>query len=58
MQVKEWDKFVNTLSSLDRAQGKEQLAESLNYISNYIQNHKAELQAALAGGRAHGERGR
>ncbi len=50
MQVKEWDKFVNTLSSLDRAQGKEQLAESLNYINSYIQNHKAELQTALTGG--------
>ncbi len=52
MQVKEWDKFVNTLSSLDRAQGKEQLAESLQYIDNYVRNHKAELQAALVGGGA------
>lgn len=50
MQVKEWDKFVNTLASLDRAQGKEQLSESLNYIYKYIQTHKAELQTALAGG--------
>jgi hypothetical protein len=50
MQVKEWDKFVNTLSSLDRAQGKEQLSESLNYIYKYIQTHKGELQTALAGG--------
>ena len=52
MQVREWDKFVNTLASLDRAQGKEQLAESLNYIDNYIRTHKAELQAALAAGGA------
>lgn len=50
MQVKEWDKFVNTLSSLDRKQGKEQLTESLNYIYNYIKNHKAELQAAMGAG--------
>lgn len=50
MQVKEWDKFVNTLSSLDRAQGKEQLSESLNYVDNYIKNHKRELQTALSAG--------
>jgi len=50
MQVKEWDKFVNTLSSLNRNQGKEQLSQSLNYINDYITKHKAELETAMKAG--------
>jgi hypothetical protein len=48
MQLKEWDKFVNKLSSLDRALGPKELADNLNYIDNWMKNHRAELELKLA----------
>ncbi len=35
-------------SSLDRALGPKELADNLNYIDNWMKNHRAELELKLA----------
>lgn len=49
MQLKEWDKFVNQLASLDRTQGEESAASNLKDIQNFIKNKRPVLEAALGG---------
>lgn len=48
MQLKEWDKFVNKLSSLDRGLGPQELADNLNFIDKWMKDHRAELEVKLA----------
>lgn len=50
MQVKEWDKFLQQLSSLDRSMSENEAKENLKYITDFISNKKEILSTALGGG--------
>ena len=49
MQLKEWDKFVNQLASLDRAQSEESAAANMKDIKTFIRTKRPILEAALGG---------
>ena len=47
MQVQEWDKFVNQLVSLSRAQSPESAAAAFKYVNDYIAKNRNVIEAAL-----------
>jgi len=47
MQVQEWDKFTQQLTSLKRGLSEKQAAESLKYVADFIKNKRAILNKAL-----------
>lgn len=47
MQVQEWDKFTQQLTSLKRGLSEEQAAKSMEYVLNFIKNKRAILNKAL-----------
>ena len=48
MQIKEWDKFVNKLASLDRGLSEGELADNLSYIDSWMKEHRKEFDKKLA----------
>lgn len=47
MQVQEWDKFTQQLTSLKRGLSEEQAAKSMEYVLDFIKNKRAVLTKAL-----------
>ena len=47
MQVQEWDKFTQQLTSLKRGLSEKSAAEAMQYVSNFIRTKKEVLKAAL-----------
>jgi hypothetical protein len=47
MQVQEWDKFTQQLTSLKRGLSEEKAADAMKYVSNFIKNKRAVLGTAM-----------
>ena len=47
MQVQEWDKFTQQLTSLKRGLSEDQAAKSMKYVLDFIKNKRAILNKAL-----------